>query len=124
MTLFGGIQPAMLPELGGSMEDGLLERILLAYPPHSATDLSDVEMEPATEEGLARLYGSLCSLRMVEDVGTGLHVPNVTPMSPEAKKRFKDIHDATGRETRQRRVSEIGPVLQGRIKIQRHPKST
>lgn len=91
----------MLPELGGSMEDGLLDRFLFSYPPHSATDLSDIEMEPATEEGLARLYASLCSLRMVEDLATGFHVPNVTPMSPAAKKRFKEIHDAIGRESRQ-----------------------
>jgi len=101
VTLAGGIQPVMLPELGGSMEDGLLDRFLFAYPRHSTTDLSEVEMEPGTEEGFARLYDSLCSLRMVEDVATGLYLPNVTPMSPEAKRRFKEIHDAIGRESRQ-----------------------
>jgi hypothetical protein len=37
---------------------------------------------------------------MVEDISTGLHVPNVTPMSSSAKKRFKEFHDAIGRETR------------------------
>jgi len=101
VTLAGGIQPAMLPELGGTMEDGLMDRFLFAYPRHSSTDLSDVEMDPDTEEGFVRLYDSLCSLRMVENVATGLHVPNVTPMSPAAKKRFKEIHDAIGRESRQ-----------------------
>jgi putative DNA primase/helicase len=101
VTLAGSIQPAMLPELGGSIEDGLLDRFFLAYPHHSQTDLSEFEMEPDIEEGFARLYDSLCSLRMVEDVATGLYSPNVTPMSPEAKRRFKEIHDAIGRESRQ-----------------------
>jgi hypothetical protein len=101
VTLAGGIQPAMLPELGGAREDGLLDRFLFAYPHHSSTDLSDVEMESSIEEGFARLYGSLCSLRMVEDVATGNYRPNVTPMSSEAKRRFKEIHDAIGRESRQ-----------------------
>lgn len=101
VTLAGGIQPAMLPELGSSMEDGLLDRFLFAYPHHSQTDLSEVELQPGTEEGFAHIYDSLCSLRMVEDVATGLYVPNVTPMSSAARRRFKEIHDAIGRETRQ-----------------------
>lgn len=101
VTLAGGIQPAMLPELGGAREDGLLDRFLFAYPHHSSTDLSDVEMDPEIEGGFARLYGLLCSLRTVEDVATGLHRPNVTPMSPDARRRFKEIHDAIGRESRQ-----------------------
>jgi putative DNA primase/helicase len=101
VTLAGGIQPAMLPKLGGSMEDGLLDRFLFAYPNHSQTDLSEMELEPGTEETFADLYDSLCSLRMVEDVTTGLYLPNVTPMSPEAKRRFKEIHDAIGRESHQ-----------------------
>ena len=101
VTLAGGIQPAMLPKLGGSMEDGLLDRFLFAYPNHSQTDLSEIELEPSTEEAFANLYDSLCSLRMVEDVATGLYHPNVTPMSPVAKRRFKEIHDAIGRESLQ-----------------------
>ena len=101
VTLAGGIQPAMLPKLGGSMEDGLLDRFLFAYPHHSQTDLSEIELEPGTEVAFANLYDSLCSLRMIEDVATGLYHPKVIPMSPEAKRRFKEIHDSIGRESRQ-----------------------
>ena len=32
VSLFGGIQPAMLGELGAGAEDGLMDRFLFAYP--------------------------------------------------------------------------------------------
>ena len=67
VSLVGGIQPAMLPELGGSMEDGLLDRFLFAYPKHSQTDLTDAEIGADTEAEYADLYDKLSSLRMVED---------------------------------------------------------
>ena len=79
----------MLPELGGSMEDGLLDRFLFAYPHHSSTDLSEIEMEPGTEEGFARLYDSLCSLRMVEDVATGLYRPERHADVPRGQKALQ-----------------------------------
>jgi hypothetical protein len=98
VSLVGGIQPAMLPELGGSMEDGLLDRFLFAYPKHSQTDLSDAEIGPDTEAEYAGLYAKLSSLRMVEDE-IGQEAPNVVPMSWEARRLFKEIHDKIGRET-------------------------
>jgi putative DNA primase/helicase len=98
VSLVGGIQPAMLPELGGSMEDGLLDRFLFCYPKHSHTDLSDVEIGADTEAKYAGLYEKLSSLRMVEDE-IGQEAPNVVPMSREAGRLFKEIHDQIGRET-------------------------
>jgi hypothetical protein len=98
VSLVGGIQPAMLPELGGSMEDGLLDRFLFCYPKHSHTDLSDVEIGPDTEAQYAGLYAKLSSLRMVEDE-IGQEAPNIAPMSREARRLFKKIHDEIGRET-------------------------
>jgi hypothetical protein len=98
VSLVGGIQPAMLPELGGSMEDGLLDRFLFCYPKHSHTDLSDVEIAADTEAGYAGLYTKLSSLQMVEDE-IGQEAPNVVPMSWEARRLFKEIHDKIGRET-------------------------
>jgi hypothetical protein len=98
VSLVGGIQPAMLPELGGSMEDGLLDRFLFAFPKHSHTDLSDSEIGADTEAQYADLYDKLSSLRMVEDE-TGQEAPNVVPMSREARRLFKEIHDEIGRET-------------------------
>jgi putative DNA primase/helicase len=97
VSLVGGIQPAMLPELGGSMEDGLLDRFLFAYPKHSHTDLSDVEIGVDTETEYAALYAKLCSLQMAEDE-IGQEAPNVVPMSREARRLFKEIHDEIGRE--------------------------
>jgi len=97
VSLVGGIQPAMLPELGGSMEDGLLDRFLFCYPKHSQSDLSDVEIGVDTEAEYAALYAKLSSLRMVEDE-IGQEAPNVVPMSREARRLFKEIHDEIGRE--------------------------
>jgi putative DNA primase/helicase len=98
VSLVGGIQPAMLPELGGSMEDGLLDRFLFAYPKHSQTDLSDAEIGADTEAAYADLYAKLSSLQMVEDE-TGQEAPNVVLMCREARRLFKEIHDKIGRET-------------------------
>jgi putative DNA primase/helicase len=97
VSLVGGIQPAMLPELGGSMQDGLLDRFLFAFPKHSHTDLSDVEIGVDTEAEYASLYAKLSSLRMAEDE-IGQEAPNVVPMSREARRLFKKIHDQIGRE--------------------------
>src|SRR5215217_4178248 len=98
VSLVGGIQPVMLPELGGSMEDGLLDRFLFCYPKHSHTDLSDAEIAADTEAGYAGLYTKLSALQMVEDE-IGQEAPNVVPMSWEARRLFKEIHDKIGRET-------------------------
>jgi hypothetical protein len=98
VSLMGGIQPAMLHELGGSMEDGLLDRFLFCYPKHSHTDLSEVEIGADTEAQYAALYDKLSTLRMVEDE-IGQEAPNVVPMSREARRLFKEIHDEIGRET-------------------------
>jgi hypothetical protein len=97
VSLVGGIQPAMLPELGGSMEDGLLDRFLFCYPKHSHADLSDVEIGADTEVEYADLYSKLSSLQMAEDE-IGQEAPNVVPMSQEARRLFKEIHDEIGRE--------------------------
>src|SRR5215208_1335264 len=97
VSLVGGIQPAMLPELGGSMEDGLLDRFLFCYPTHFQTDLSDVEIGADTEAEYAGLYANLSSLRMAQDE-IGQEAPNVVPMSCEARRLFKEIHDEIGRE--------------------------
>jgi putative DNA primase/helicase len=98
VSLVGGIQPAMLSELGGSMEDGLLDRFLFCYPKHSHTDLSEVEIGADTEAQYATLYDKLTSLLMVKDE-SGQEAPNVVPMSWEAGSLFKKIHDQIGRET-------------------------
>jgi hypothetical protein len=98
VSLVGGIQPAMLSELGGSMEDGLLDRFLFCYPKHSHTDLSEVEIGADTEAQYATLYDKLTSLLMVKDE-SGQEAPNVVPMSWEARSLFKKIHDQIGRET-------------------------
>jgi putative DNA primase/helicase len=96
VSLVGGIQPAMLSELGGSMEDGLLDRFLFCYPKHSHTDLSEVEIGADTEAQYATLYDKLTSLLMVKDE-SGQEAPNVVPMSGEGRSLFKKIHDQIGR---------------------------
>lgn len=67
VSLFGGIQPAMLKELSGGQEDGLLDRFLFAYPKPRRTLFSESEISHEAEADYAGLYKKLISLEMVED---------------------------------------------------------
>ena len=49
VSLFGGIQPAMLSELGGGSEDGLMDRFLFAYPQARLVRFNDHEIGAGAE---------------------------------------------------------------------------
>src|SRR5215218_9835446 len=80
VSLFGGLQPTMLKELGGLQEDGLLDRFLFAYPTPTRSLFSEVEISAQVERSVAHLYLALATMEMVEDE-YGVPHPGVVPMS-------------------------------------------
>jgi hypothetical protein len=98
VSLFGGIQPAMLKELEGAQGDGLLDRFLFAFPAPRRTLFSEAEISPEAEREYNELYRSLLELRMVEDEW-GEPNPGIVPMTPGARARFRRSVDAMSAET-------------------------
>jgi hypothetical protein len=87
VSLFGGIQPSMLPELGAGAEDGLMDRFLFCYPAPRRVRFTDEEVSPEAEARYADLYRDLSELRLPVDKHGD---PNPKPLrlSPEARSRF------------------------------------
>ncbi len=65
--VFGSIQPAILPELGGGREDGLLDRFLFAYPEPVVSGWSFDEVSLGARDRYANLYRKLRELSMGTD---------------------------------------------------------
>ncbi|MEW6637381.1 MAG: DUF3987 domain-containing protein, partial [Actinomycetota bacterium] len=97
VSLFGGIQPAMLGELGGGAEDGLMDRFLFAYPAPRRIRFTEEEVSAEAEERYAALYDNLANLTLATDEHGD---PNPKPLrlSPEARKLFAQAVDALGAE--------------------------
>lgn len=97
VSLFGGLQPTMLKELGGLQEDGLLDRFLFAYPPPKRALFSDAEISAEAEQEYGELYGKLAETQMVKDE-YGEPNPGIVPMSEEAREAFRTRVDALAGE--------------------------
>jgi hypothetical protein len=97
VSLFGGIQPAMLRELGGGMEDGLMDRFLFAYPAPRHVRFNDHEIAAEAEAEFATLYRRLSSLLLTTDEHSD---PNPKPLrlSPGARRLFAETVDSLGAE--------------------------
>jgi hypothetical protein len=67
VSLFGGIQPAMLGELGAGTEDGLMDRFLFAYPAPRQVRFTEDEISREVEERYAALYDGLANLTLATD---------------------------------------------------------
>jgi hypothetical protein len=100
VSLFGGIQPAMLGELGGSMEDGLMDRFLFAYPQARHVRFNDYEIGAGAEAEYDSLYHKLASLMLATDE-YGDPNPKPLKLSPEAKTLFAGALDSLGAEVLQ-----------------------
>jgi len=90
VSLFGAIQPGVLPELGDGREDGLLDRFLFAYPEAELSGWTDAEISEDAESAYASLYGKLRSLYMPRDE-YGDPEPVRIHLSPGAKEVLKDV---------------------------------
>ena len=99
VSLFGGIQPAMLSELGaaGSLEDGLMDRFLFCYPAPRHVRFTEDEVSPEAEEHYAALYRALSELRLPVD-RHGDPNPKPLKLSSEAKSLFAKAVDSLGAE--------------------------
>ena len=82
--VFGSIQPAILPELGGGREDGLLDRFLFAYPEPVISEWSFDEISLGARDQYANLYRDLRELPMRTDEH-GDPEPTRLHFSPDAR---------------------------------------
>ena len=97
VSLFGGIQPAMLGELGAGAEDGLTDRFLFAYPAPRQVRFTEDEISTEAEQRYAVLYGGLANLTLATDEHGD---PNPKPLrlTREARNLFAGAVDALGFE--------------------------
>ncbi len=97
VSLFGGIQPAMLGELGAGTEDGLMDRFLFAYPAPRQIRFTEEEISTGAEARYAALYDSLADLTLATDEHGD---PNPRPLrfSRAARDLFAATVDALGAE--------------------------
>ena len=97
VSLFGGIQPAMLGELGAGVEDGLMDRFLFAYPAQRHIRFTEHEISAEAEGKYAALYNGLANLLLVTDE-YGDPTPKPLTLSSEAKQLFARTVDASAAE--------------------------
>lgn len=95
VSLFGGIQPAMLGELGAGAEDGLMDRFLFAYPKPRQVRFTEDEISPDTEARYTALYDKLADLPLATDEH-GDPNPKPLKLSREAKALFAERVDDFG----------------------------
>lgn len=97
VSLSGGIQPAMLSELGGGSEDGLMDRFLFAFPEPRYVRFTYDEISEGAEEAYADLHRKLADERLLTD-RDGDPNPKPLRLSPEAKELFSQTVDSLGAE--------------------------
>jgi hypothetical protein len=90
VSLFGGIQPSMLGELGAGAEDGLMDRFLYCYPAPRHVRFTEDEVSEDAEEEYAALYEKLADLRLATDEHGD---PNPRPL--KLTRRARDLFAAT-----------------------------
>jgi hypothetical protein len=97
VSLFGGIQPAMLGELGAGAEDGLMDRFLFAYPAPRRVRFTEDEISADAEQRYAVLYDVLANLTLATDE-QGDPNPKPLRLTREARGLFAVAMDALGAE--------------------------
>src|SRR5215217_4989764 len=100
VSLFGGIQPAMLGELTAGMEDGLIDRFLFAYPAPRHVRFTEKEIGAEADEQYGALYRRLSDLRLILDE-YGDPNPKPLKLTPEALRLFAFCVDSLGAEVLQ-----------------------
>ncbi len=98
VSLFGGIQPAMLGEMGGAMEDGMMDRFLFGYPAARRIRYNEREVSEEAEKRYADLYRRLAALPLAIDEN-GAPNPKVLKLTLDSKRRFAEAVDSLGDET-------------------------
>lgn len=99
VSICGTIQPGVFHRAIGSehRENGLLSRILMAFPPRTPKEWTDAEVPLHAEEQYDRLIGELFNLQM--DTGSdGLPKPAIVGLDDYARGVYKDYCNETGQE--------------------------
>lgn len=99
VSLFGGLQPSMIGEFGGSMEDGMMERFLFSYPDIHHVRHSWYEIADEAMTGYRELYEGVAGLKAGEDDDTGKISPKTLTLTQEAKYLVGELIDGTQAET-------------------------
>jgi hypothetical protein len=97
VSLIGSIQPDVLPELAENREDGMLERILFAYPRPLNAMWTEDDISEGALVAYRELYQRLRDLHMeTDEFGDPLTVP--VTFSPDAKGVYIDVYNNHRRE--------------------------
>jgi hypothetical protein len=94
VTLFGGMTPLRLGELGNPMEDGLMERFLFGYPEASSYRYTREGTSADAEGAYANLYNTLAKLQPEE-----LEEPKTLSMTEEADLLFEQVVNTLAEES-------------------------
>ena len=87
VSIYGGIQPGILPEIADGREDGMLDRFLLSYPEPVGNRWSDAEISEDSKQALTHLYDKLRGLHMdLDDYGDP--TPKPVHFDADAKQMF------------------------------------
>jgi hypothetical protein len=101
VSITGGIQPETLRRALGRehFEDGLAARLLLAMPPARERRWSEVEVDPALETAVEKVFGRLYSLEMAKDgEGEGEPRPVALRLTPEGKAAWVRFFEGHARQ--------------------------
>jgi hypothetical protein len=93
VCVVGSIQPKILPDIGSGREDGLLDRLLFAYPDPVASRYSDDEISEEATTDYEKLYDRLYDLPMLKD-DNGEPDPLPMELTPRAKEVFRNEVDS------------------------------
>ncbi len=99
VTVCGGIQPGILRRLIGQEErdNGLLARLLMAYPPRRPRRWTEAEPAEQLTAALERVYGRLWELAPTTN-DDGEPAPALMDLTAEAKAMFIEFVNAHGAE--------------------------
>jgi hypothetical protein len=93
VSVVGGIQPDVLPELAGGREDGMLERFLIAFPRPLNARYSTAEISEAAQSNYRDLFARLRSLHLGTD-DYGDPMPKAVTFAPDALEAWIDAYNA------------------------------
>jgi hypothetical protein len=95
VSITGGIQPKTLARVVGSrhVDNGLLQRFILAAPPRRPKALPTADVGFATMAGMESMFDTLLAARPGDDGG-----PKVLDLEPDAADRFKAFYLEHGAE--------------------------
>ena len=92
VNVLGGIQPEVLDIFSGK-DNGLIDRILFAYPEEIAPMITDIEVSAVLDEKLISVFNRLFNAHFKE--GEKFSEPEISRFSPAAYNRFKDYVNNT-----------------------------